>query len=459
MSAKMPEAGQPNSITSKLNHNLLRRLLVSFLRLDIFYILAVFVTFIAYHETKNQAWSFGLAWPLFTWGPARDFSSFYERLNSLTYTLKLDHGDSRIIEAGSFFQLAYIIGLALLVVELILLLKQYQLGKKRNNEILEAPLRFLEDQTDIMRRIQQQQAKFHDLESAIENVQPAAPEARIDMGDADLQGIEDALNNLLAETHATYQQQIRFVSDASHELRTPISVIQGYADLLARWGTEDEEVLHESIEAIQTEAQQMQTLVEQLLFLARGDAGRHNLELETVDLSELVSDVQAEYAMIDTGHNWTLDISGPVLARGDKKMLKQLLRILSDNAKRYSDPGQPIRLCGGYEADGSPFVFVQDQGTGIASADLPKIFDRFYRSDPARHRESGGTGLGLSIAKWIASRHGGYFRVLSREGLGTRFTLVLPALPAGAEAADKSSTGEQEHPVEQGATKRESEDE
>lgn len=444
MSAKMQEFGQPSSITSKLNHNLLRRLLISFLRLDIFYILATIVAFIAYYETKNQAWSFGFAWPLLTWGPASDFSSFYERLGSLNYHLKLDQGDSRIIEAGSFFQLAYCIGLALLILELIILLRQYQLGKKRNNEILEAPLRFLENQTDIMRRIQQQEAKFHDLESAIENVQPAAPEARIDMGDDDLQGIEDALNKLLAETHATYQQQIRFVSDASHELRTPISVIQGYADLLARWGTEDEEVLHESIEAIQTEAQQMQTLVDQLLFLARGDSGRHNLELEKLDLSELLSEVQAEYAMIDSGHNWILDIKGPVLAWGDKKMLKQLLRILADNAKRYSDPGLGIRLSAGKEADGSPFISVQDQGTGIASSDLPKIFDRFYRSDPARHRESGGTGLGLSIAKWIASRHGGYFRVLSHEGLGTRFTLVLPALPDAIDFSESCSAAEEE---------------
>ena len=121
---------------------------------------------------------------------------------------------------------------------------------------------------------------------------------RISTGDKDLQSIEVALNNLLARMQESKRQQARFVSDASHELRTPISVIQGYVNMLDRWGKEDEAVLNESIEALKNESDHMKDLIEQLLFLARGDSGRNTLKLVEVDLNDLVQEA-VSYTHLD----------------------------------------------------------------------------------------------------------------------------------------------------------------
>ena len=128
------------------------------------------------------------------------------------------------------------------------------------------------------------------LEQAISNVSVDANDIRISTGDKDLQSIEVALNNLLARMQESKLQQARFVSDASHELRTPISVIQGYVNMLDRWGKEDEAVLNESIEALKNESDHMKDLIEQLLFLARGDSGRNTLKPVEVDLNDLVQE-------------------------------------------------------------------------------------------------------------------------------------------------------------------------
>ena len=121
--------------------------------------------------------------------------------------------------------------------------------------------------------------KFHSLEDAISKISPTSSEERIHIGDSEFKGLEDAINKLLDRMRDSYRQQARFVSDASHELRTPISVIQGYANMLDRWGKSDESVLDESIEAIKSESENMKNLVEQLLFLARGINGKTQLTI------------------------------------------------------------------------------------------------------------------------------------------------------------------------------------
>ena len=244
-------------------------------------------------------------------------------------------------------------------------------------------------------------------------------------GDKELQGLESAINDLIKRMRETYTEQTRFVSDASHELRTPIAVIQGYADMLSRWGKDDEKVLGEGITAIQSESAHMKKLVEQLLFLARGDNGRTQLVLEDVDLSLMLREVFEESQMIHPDREWRLDADAPVIVRGDAAMLKQTARILVDNAVKYTADGQLISLRARFK-EGAPCFEVQDNGIGIKQEDLAHIFDRFFRSDPARTRSTGGTGLGLSIAKWIVDRHGGYFDVFSREEFGTRIGVVLP---------------------------------
>ena len=266
------------------------------------------------------------------------------------------------------------------------------------------------------------EAKFHDLEEAIGQIDIGD---QLATGDKDLQGLEAAINGMLSRMHAAYRQQAQFVSDASHELRTPIAVIQGYVKMLDRWGKDDEKVLEESIAAIKAETEHMKTLVEQLLFLARGDSGRQQLSPEPMDLSALMAEVLDEYRMIDPAHEWRQGSMTPAPVSADPALIKQAARILVDNAVRYTPEGGSIRLSAG-TVDGRAFFEVQDGGIGIAEEDVPRIFDRFFRADPARARASGGTGLGLSIARWIVERHDGFFEVVSRPGLGTRIRVVLP---------------------------------
>ena len=268
---------------------------------------------------------------------------------------------------------------------------------------------------------------FHALEDALEKIDASQTDCHLSTGNTELQGIESAINNLIDRMKQSYVQQARFVSDASHELRTPISVIQGYANMLDRWGKEDEKVLEESISAIKTESESMSKLVEQLLFLARGDNGKNQLTMEDIDLSAMMQELYDEYLMVDPVHEFILKNEGaPVMAYGDYAMIKQTARILTDNAVKYTPEGNEIYFSAYTDEKGVPVFEVQDTGIGIAPEDLPKVFERFYRADDARNRKTGGTGLGLSIAKWIVDRHGGHFDIKSYPDAGTRFSVFLP---------------------------------
>lgn len=313
---------------------------------------------------------------------------------------------------------------ALLGAQVLLLILQNRVGKERARQLM-APLENMALAAQELSRASLAPEKLHHLEDAIGTVSPTMPDAQIRTGDRELQGLEKAVNDLLTRAQDSYREQARFVSDASHELRTPIAVIQGYADMLQRWGKDDEKVLEEGITAIQTESGHMKKLIEQLLFLARGDNGRNPFVPEQVDLSELMKEVYEESMMIHPERVWRLDAEAPVMTVGDVAMLKQTVRILVDNAVKYTREGDKISLRARYK-DGVPCFEVQDNGIGIKQEDLGHIFDRFFRSDPARTRATGGTGLGLSIAKWIVDRHGGYFDVFSREEFGTRIGVVMP---------------------------------
>ena len=146
-----------------------------------------------------------------------------------------------------------------------------------------------------------------------------------------------------------------------------------------------------------------------------------------------MDEVLDEYRMIDPTHEWRRGGMSPAPATADPALIKQAARVLVDNAMRYTPEGGSIRLSAG-TADGHSFLEVQDGGIGIDEKDVPHMFDRFFRADPARARQSGGTGLGLSIARWIVERHGGHFEVLSRPGIGTRIRVVLPA--SGGQEGD-----------------------
>ena len=242
----------------------------------------------------------------------------------------------------------------------------------------------------------------------------------------ELRTLAEAINAMLDRLEAAYRAQMRFVSDASHELRTPISVIQGYASLLDRWGKDDPETRQEAIDAIRSEAGAMKELVEQLLFLARGDNDSMRVEMSDFDLTEVAAQVLKETEMIDQTHPFAAKWdAGPVPVHADLGLIKQCLRVLVDNSVKYTPAGGRVTLRVETRG-GTARLSVQDEGQGIDPESLPHIFDRFFRTDQSRTRQTGGTGLGLAIAKYIVDRHGGWFEVLSREGVGTRMTVVLP---------------------------------
>ncbi len=378
-------------------------------------------------------------------GALTQMSDWYIRVNDLTYV----RGQGLLPEAVIFHMGAQTADMSLFLFWLIfalgcltaLRLILWLFSCLRATERIRKYLRPIDDIAQVTESISAHgfdESKFQSLEDAIDHLNGVSPDEELNIGDDDLVGLETAVNNLIARMRRGYRQQVQFVDDASHELRTPIAVIQGYADMLARWGSTDEKVLQESIQAIQTETEHMKTLVEQLLFLARGESGRQTLNMAGADLAALTAEVFEESRMIDPDHEYILRRpEGPVSVRMDVAMLKQAVRILADNARKYSPLGARITFRT-YIRDGeSACVDVQDNGVGIAREDVPRIFDRFYRAGSARTDGVGGSGLGLSIARWIVSRHGGRFEVTSWPGVGTRITILLRLLASREEASGR----------------------
>ena len=353
----------------------------------------------------------------------RNLGDLQLALKGLKYTVVSPDGKlilSEMIYAPSLIIFTFCSGLFIL--ESFGALLSYSREKRRVKKLL-APLDKLTSRVEEISSLELSEEKYHLIEEKITSLEPT-DEAKLSFGDEDLRGIETAMNSLLARIRESNRQQARFVNDASHELRTPIAVIEGYANMLARWGREDEKVLDESIAAIQNESAHMKHLVEQLLFLARGDAGRTVLKKEKVDLCELMQSVYEESLMIDEGHIYKFSCpEEPVYVMADEGMLKQAVRILADNAAKYTKEKDEIILAVGLSGENDVYLQVQDTGIGMKETDIEHMFERFYRSDEAR--SFGGTGLGLSIAKWIVDKHEGHFEITSREELGTRIKIML----------------------------------
>jgi heavy metal sensor kinase len=253
-------------------------------------------------------------------------------------------------------------------------------------------------------------------------------EGRIPLGRADdeLSRLAVTFNDMLDRLKDSIERQGRFVSDASHELRTPISVIMGYIGLIDRWGKNDRKVLQESIDAINNETLGMHELIEKLLFLARSDSGKAPAKREPVDLAELFNEVAEESRMIAPGKRISADVSGSPRLIADGKMLKQMLRNLVDNSIKFTKPDGSIGMHAEAVGEDKVRILVEDDGTGIPPEDMDRIFDRFYRVDKARAKETGGSGLGLAIVKSIVDAHGGEIHIDSAPGEGTRITILLP---------------------------------
>jgi signal transduction histidine kinase len=231
-------------------------------------------------------------------------------------------------------------------------------------------------------------------------------------------------NEMLDSLQGAYRAQQRFVADASHELRAPLTSIQGNLELLERQTNMSAEDRREAVSEAKHEAHRLSRLVADLLALARADAGMP-LREEDVELDRVLIDSVADARHLTRGHKLEVGHVEPAVVHGDPDRLKQLVLILLDNAIRYTPPNG--RVVASLERNGeSVEVAVRDTGIGIPQEELPRVFDRFYRADPARTRDPGGTGLGLSIARWIAEQHGGAVTLTSQPGQGTLATVHLP---------------------------------
>lgn len=222
-----------------------------------------------------------------------------------------------------------------------------------------------------------------------------------------------------------YESKERFAADASHELRTPVSVIMLSAEAIEREMEAGSPYVKKAVANIKKEARKMGNLVESLLFLARSDQQDFSLAQECVDMGEILEKNAETFGALAEQKDISLETQaeGDLRVNGDARLLSVLVSILLDNAIKYNREGGWVSLRGEKVAHGKGAIVqvtVEDNGIGIAETDLPRIFDRFYRPDKSRSSSTGGHGLGLSIAREIAIKHGGFLRVESTQGQGTR---------------------------------------
>lgn len=256
---------------------------------------------------------------------------------------------------------------------------------------------------------------------------------RVDHRDdhSELGRLAHALDEMLAQLETAFSEREenqarlkRFVADASHELRTPVAAIRGYAELYEKGGLAEQETLERAMARIGSESIRMGRLVDDLLLLARLDQ-QQPLDLAEVDLAGIARDAVADLRAVDPDCPVTVDVRTEARVTGDEARLRQVITNLVGNARTHTPPGTAVRVT--VDADErTALVTVADNGPGISVADQERIFERFYRADPSRSRRSGGTGLGLSIVAAVVAAHGGSVTVDSAPGEGARFTARLP---------------------------------
>ena len=232
----------------------------------------------------------------------------------------------------------------------------------------------------------------------------------------ELQDMAVTFNSMMDLLEENYRKQEAFVQNASHELKTPLTVVESYANLLKRLGKDRPDLLEESVEAIHEEAIRMKELTQQLLMLARREEA-WNTKPEEVNAAQFVQETADSFEKAYKRHI-NVQILDPFTIQTDRAKLRQLLYIFLDNARKYSE--EDIHL-----VIKKPEIHVIDHGIGIPAGDIEKIFERFYRVDKARSRKTGGFGLGLSLAKDLASALGAVVRIESEEGAGTTAILIL----------------------------------
>jgi two-component system OmpR family sensor kinase len=269
-----------------------------------------------------------------------------------------------------------------------------------------------------------------------QRVPDADTDARTEVGQvgAALNRMLDHVGNALEARHNSEMQVRQFVADASHELRTPLAAIRGYAELSRRSRQPVPDEVGHVLRRVESEAERMTALVEDLLLLARLDAGRP-LAYDPVDLSMLVVDAVSDAHAAGPGHNWQLALPGePVTVVGDGARLHQVLANLLANARTHTPEGTTVTVAVGTDS-GDAVLQVIDNGPGIPAELQPHIFERFARGDSSRSRAAGSTGLGLSIVHAVVTAHRGRVSVESGPGR-TVVTVTLPLAPGSADPAE-----------------------
>jgi heavy metal sensor kinase len=274
----------------------------------------------------------------------------------------------------------------------------------------------------------------HNLVLSTRAISERSLSKRIQVSEAqdELRELGDTINAMLERLESAFTRITRFTSDASHELRTPITVIRTTSEVILEKDRSTEQY-KEMVGQILRESESTSALIEQLLTLARVDADTEQLSLEKTDLRSLVEELEPGFRTLAESHNihWSAEIPNePVVVLGDRSHLRRLLLILIDNACRYTDKGGSVRLRLAAQEDEALFE-VTDTGIGIPVEELTQIFDRFYRASNARFFDPDGTGLGLSIAHWITTAHGGTLTAQSTLGLGTSMLIRLQTTAAG----------------------------
>jgi heavy metal sensor kinase len=258
----------------------------------------------------------------------------------------------------------------------------------------------------------------------------------------ELQRLADTLNEMLERIEASFRRITEFTADASHELRTPVSLIRTEAELALRRSRNEEEY-RGALEHILGEAERTTRLLEQLLALARTDAGREFLEFREVDLKAVAAQAAEAWGGVVRSKELGFACEIPedrMAVRGDEAALRRVVDILLDNAVKYAKEKGTIWLTLREEA-GNAVMTVEDDGIGIPAEEQGKIFERFYRVDKARSRSQGGAGLGLAIAHWIVGQHRGTIGVESAVGKGSKFEVRLPVVvEAGKTVAERAAS-------------------
>ncbi|GMA97259.1 two-component sensor histidine kinase [Pelosinus sp. IPA-1] len=268
-----------------------------------------------------------------------------------------------------------------------------------------------------------------DLTNIMKKVEEKGLQERVKVYEAkdELSALATMFNTMMDKLEYSFRQQKQFVEDASHELRTPIAIVEGHLSLLVRWGKDDSKVLEESLATSLQETKRLKHLVQDLLAVSQAEASLADLEKEKIWPVPIIEQAIQNMVLIHAEVDFSAELAAleEIQIAITSNHLEQILLILLDNGIKYSTIDKRVNILGYINAEYA-CIAIRDYGMGIPDSDLPHIFDRFYRVDKARSRRQGGSGLGLAIAKRLVEKYRGLIEVHSEVHVGTTIIIQLP---------------------------------